>query len=138
MLLNPERLTGGKFTESELDADTAAAAVKEDEPLPLLPGKDVTGNTEPELSVLLAVAEAQQTGIFGLIRESDLVNIVPEEKQTPDVHVDITDQKTQMAIEQVVAELDGKAMRDVTHRLQQQEREWVPEQEHSLEKTFGE
>ncbi|MEG5888122.1 conjugative transfer relaxase/helicase TraI [Enterobacter ludwigii] len=138
MLLNPERLTGGKFPESELDADTAAAAVKEDEPLPLLPEKDVTGNTEPELSVLLGVAEPQQAGIFGLIRESDLVNIVPEEKQTPDIRVDITDQKTQMAIEQVVAELDGKAMRDVAHRLQQQEQEWVPEQEHSLEKTFGE
>ncbi|MDZ7324954.1 AAA family ATPase, partial [Kosakonia sacchari] len=138
MLLNPERLTGGKFQESELDADIQAAVIKEDEPLPLLPEKDVTGNTESELSVLQTFTEPQQEGIFGLIRDSDLVDIVPEEKQTPDVRVDITDHKTQMAIEQVVTELGGKAMRDVTHRLQQQEREWVPEQEHSLEKTFGE
>ncbi|WP_338138236.1 conjugative transfer relaxase/helicase TraI [Enterobacter quasiroggenkampii] len=138
MLLNPGRLTGGNFPESELDADTAAAAFKEDEPLPLLPEKETTANTDPELSALQAAAEPQPEGILGPIQESDPVYILPEEKQTSDVSVDITDQKAQMAIEQVVTELDGKEMRDVTHRLLQQEREWVPERERSLEKTFGE
>ncbi|HHA2302501.1 TPA: conjugative transfer relaxase/helicase TraI [Enterobacter asburiae] len=138
MLLNPGRLTGGNFPESELDADTAAAAFKEDEPLPLLPEKETTANTDPELSALQAAAEPQPEGIFGPIQESDPVYILPEEKQTPDVRLDITDQKARMAIEQVATELDGKEMRDVTHRLLQQEREWVPEREHSLEKTFGE
>ncbi|MFW7208747.1 conjugative transfer relaxase/helicase TraI [Enterobacter sp. BNK-13] len=138
MLLNPGRLTGGNFPESELDGDTAAAAVKEDEPLPLLPEKETTANTDPELSALQAAAEPQPEEIFGPIQESDPVYILPEEKQTPDVRVDIIDQKAQMAIEQVATELDGKEMRDVTHRLLQQEREWVPEREHSLEKTFEE
>lgn len=133
-LLNAQRLTGGRVEESE----PVIPPVTEDEALPLLPEKDVTGNTDSELSILQVARELQQDPLFGFMRKSDLVNIASEEKQTPDLSVDIADRDVQMAIEKVAAELDGKALRDVTHRLQQQEREWVPEQEHSLEKTFGE
>lgn len=145
MLLSPERLTGGKFVGDERDADALAAAVKEDEPLPLFPEKDAGNDAKGDVSELLGSTEPQHDDIFRRFMEMQsegqrlsLVNSSSEEKQIPGSIVDITDHKTQMAIEQVIAEMDGKAMRDVTHRLQQQEREWVPEQEHSLEKTFGE
>ncbi|MBF4180368.1 conjugative transfer relaxase/helicase TraI [Lelliottia nimipressuralis] len=133
-LLNAQRLTGGRVEESE----PVVVPVTEEEPLPLLPEKDVTGHTDSEHAVRQVAQELQQDPLFGFIQKSDLVNIVPGEKQTPDIRVDIADHKIQQAIEQVAAELGGKSGRDVTHRLQQQEREWGPEQEHSLEKTFGE
>ena len=133
-LLNAQRLTGGKVEEGE----PVVPPVTEEEPLPLLPDLDVTGNTDSEPAVLQVARELQQDPIFGFKKMEDLLNIAPEEKQTPYLSVDIADRDVQMSIEKVAAELDGKAMRDVTHRLQQQEREWVPEQEHSLEKTFGE
>ncbi|EPZ8357892.1 conjugative transfer relaxase/helicase TraI [Enterobacter hormaechei] len=133
-LLNAQRLTGGRVEEGE----PVVPPVTEEEPLPLLPDLDVTGNTDSEPAVLQVARELQQDPIFGFKKMEDLLNIAPEEKQTPYLSVDIADRDVQMAIEKVAAELDGKVMRDVTHRLQQQEREWVPEQEHSLEKTFGE
>lgn len=133
-LLNAQRLTGGRVEEGE----PVVPPVTEEEPLPLLPDLDVTGNTDSEPAVLQVARELQQDPIFGFKKMEHLLNIAPEEKQTPYLSVDIADRDVQMAIEKVAAELDGKAMRDVAHRLQQQEREWVPEQEHSLEKTFGE
>ncbi|EPZ8357480.1 conjugative transfer relaxase/helicase TraI domain-containing protein [Enterobacter hormaechei] len=135
MLLNPERLTGGKFAEGELEV---VPDMKEDDPLPLLPEKEMTGNTDSDLSSLLAAAKPQPEDIFGFIQKSDLENTVPAERQLSDINLDFATRETQIAIEKVAAELAGKTMRDVTHRLQQQEREWVPEQEQSLEKTFGE
>lgn len=134
-LLNAQRLTGGKVSENELEIPPAS---REEAPLPLFLEKDATGHDEPTPDTLQAAAETQPDPLSGLILKSVLINTAPEEQQISALSVDIAARETQMAIEKVVTALDDKGMRDVDHRLQQQEREWVPEQEHSLEKTLGE
>jgi len=130
-LLNAQKLTGGRVEESE---PVPPPATPEDS-LPFLSENDVAGNNDSELAVHQVARERQQDLLFELITESDLLKIAAEEKQKPDLSVDIVDSEVQMAIEKAATELDGKMIRDVAHRLQQQEREWVPVQE--LEKSFG-
>lgn len=132
-LLNAERLTGGKVNGNEPDV---TLPVEEDTFIPLLPDTEQMAKADTELSAQQAARELMADLPDELQSLSALIPQKTEDKDPGELSVSQVAHETQMAIERVAAELDSPSLRNVAQRLQLQEREWVPEQEHDLEKSF--